>query len=179
MAATVTIDETNGTAPGSVTAGITTTYMSSTRDEPSITSLSDTDAIAAASNSLEKWQRYHVSANADGHTIQNLKFYIYSGSIPSYCYVKTSASLTYWSIAAYATPTTTTSTYALNDIPTSAPATTNVPIGATLTPTSDGEGKITTTGFSKYIVTQIQTTASATAGPTTPLSIAYQYDEIG
>ncbi len=67
--------------------------------------------------------------------------------------------------------TTGTSTRATSAMPTSDPATANVSIGGNLA------GSLASSGYSDYIVTQLQTTSAAAAGDTSLATFTMQYDE--
>lgn len=68
-------------------------------------------------------------------------------------------------------PTTGTSTIATSAIPTSDPGTANVSIGGSVA------GSLAASGYSDYIVTQLQTTSAAAAGDTSLCTLTMQYDE--
>lgn len=71
--------------------------------------------------------------------------------------------------ASYATPSTTDN--GNPSVPTSDPGTANVSIGGDLT------GGLTGTGYSDYIVLQLDTTTEAAAGDTSLATFTIQYDE--
>jgi hypothetical protein len=171
-AATVTIAESNGTTP-TVTASITNTNMGSS-DTVNLT-VSTSTAITAGTNSFEKWQRFNVSTNADGNTIKNLQVWA-SEALNTGATHKTNARTTsYGGAQTFDTvngplATDRSATYGYTQtMPTSNPGAANLGIGGSLT------GEITTTGYSDYLVMQIQTTGAAIAGKTVTMN--YQYDE--
>jgi len=72
---------------------------------------------------------------------------------------------------AYAQPVSTTSAIATTTIGTSDPGTANVTIGNSLT------GALTATGYTDYMVLQVQSTTAAAAGDSSTYSFEIQYDE--
>lgn len=70
---------------------------------------------------------------------------------------------------AYATPSATDNGHSA--VPTSDPGTANVSIGGQLT------GSLTASGYSDYIILQLDTTVSAAAGDTSLATFTLQYDE--
>lgn len=171
-AATVSIAESNGTTPD-VTAAITSTHMGTT-DTVNMTA-GTANAITAGSNSMEKWQRFNVSANASSNTIKNLKVWASAVLTGSDVHKTNARTAGYEGAQTFDTvngPLTTdrSGTYDYSQtMPTSEPGTANVGIGGSLT------GEITTTGYSDYMVMQIQTNSGTTAGKT--VTMYYQYDE--
>lgn len=164
MAATVQIDESNG-AGQTVTANITNSNMGST-DAANLDPVAN--PITPGQNSFEKWQRFNVTALGGSSKIDNLKVWR-TGSLGANASHLTNARTTSYTSATYAAPTAASSSVATQTMPTSEPASANVGVGGSLT------GSLTATGMSDYLVHQIQTTASATAGTTTTLN--FQYDE--
>lgn len=165
FAATVEISETNG-AGVTVTDGITKTDMGST-DAANLDPVAN--PVTAGNNTYEKWQRIHVSAMGGSSKIDNLQIWR-SSALGGAAVHKTNARTTsYGGAASYATPVATTSSVATQTMPTSDPAAANLGIGGSLS------GSLTTTGYSDYLVHQIQTNASDTAGSTSTMN--YQYDE--
>jgi hypothetical protein len=167
--ATVSIAESNGASP-TVTAAITNANMGSA-DTVNMT-ISTSTAITAGNNSYEKWHRFNVTSMGDSTAIKNLKVWA-SAALNTNATHKTNARETgYEGAQSYATASATdrSATYKYSEaMPTSEPTGANVGIGGSLT------GSLTSTGFSDYMVMQIQTTASATAGKT--ITMNYQYDE--
>jgi len=70
----------------------------------------------------------------------------------------------------YTTPTITPSSVANQIMPSNAPGTANLGIGGKL------DGALTTSGYSDFLVHQIQTTTAATTGNTSTMN--FQYDEV-
>jgi hypothetical protein len=171
-AATVSIAESNGTTP-TVTASITNSNMGST---DAVNLNATTYPITAGTNSFEKWQRFDVTNMGTSSAIQNLKVWS-SAALSAYCTHKTNCRTAgYEGAQTYDTTngplaTDRSATYDYTQtMPTSTPATANLGIAGSLT------GQLTSTGFSDYMIMQIQTTGSATAGTTVTMN--YQYDEV-
>ena len=165
MAATIQIDESNGA--GEVqTTNITNSNMGST-DAANLNPV--TYPVIPGNNTYEKYQRMHVTAMGGSSSIQNLQIWR-TGALGGAAVHKTNArTAAYGGAATYTTPVTTTSSYT-QTMPSANPGAANLGIGGTLA------GALTTTGYSDYLVHQIQTNAADTAGSTSTLN--YQYDEI-
>lgn len=169
MAATVEIDEQNGTSPGSTTHGISNSNFGST-DAANLVAASN--PIVAGQNSYEKYQKLDVTAMGGSTQIDDIRVYWPSGSFPIGVgtYVKTNCRTSGYSSASYATPVTTTSTVATQNLATSDPAAANLGIGGSLS------GALTATGQSDYAVFQVQTNSSDTAGST--ITMRWRWAEI-
>lgn len=165
MAATVEICESNG-AGETVTHNITDTDMGST-DAANLDPTSY--PIVAGENSYEKWQRIHVTAMGGSTSIDNLKVWRTGALAGSTTHVTNARETTYGGAETYATPTASASSVADQTMPTSEPTGANLGIGGSLS------GSLTATGYSDYLVHQLQTDAGDTAGNTTTMN--YQYDE--
>lgn len=172
MAATVTIAESNGTTP-TVTAEITNTNMGSA----DLYDMTPSDhKILAGTNSFEKWQRFNVQDLGGSSEINNLKVWI-SDPLGDGATLKTNARETsYGGAQTFDTvngplATDRSATYGYTQtMPTETPPGANLGIGGSL------GGSLTGTGFSDYLIMQIQTTGAAIAG--TLVTMNYQYDEI-
>lgn len=170
MAATVEIDEQNGKPDSptlAVTHNISNTNMGS-HDAANINPV--TYPIVPGGNSCDKWQLFHVTNMGSSSRISNLKVWR-SGSLGAHALHMTNARTTdYGGAEDYTTPTPNTSSVANQTMPTGSPASANLGIGGSLT------GVLTTSGYSDFLVHQIQTTPQAIAGSTTTMN--YQYDEV-
>ena len=166
MAATVTIDETNG-AGATVTANISNSNMGST-DAANLDPVAN--PVSPGNNTYEKWQRFDLTALGGSSAIENLKVWRTGALGGSAVHVTNASTTSYGGAATYATPVATTSTVATQTMPTSTPASANLGIGGSLT------GTLTAVGYSDYLVHQIQTNAADTAGSTSTMN--YQYDEV-
>lgn len=167
MAATVEIDEFNGTTAGTQTHNITNTNMGST-DAVNLDPVAN--PVTPGNNTYEKYQKIHVTAMGGSSSIQNLQIWR-TGALGGSATHKTNArTSTYGGAATAATPTASTSTVATQTMPTSAPGAANLGIGGSLS------GTLTATGSSDFLVHQIQTNGADTAGSTSTMN--YQYDEV-
>jgi hypothetical protein len=167
MAATVEIDEFNGASAGTQTHNITNTNMGTTDAinlDPVVFS------TTPGSPTFEKYQKIHVTAMGGSSSVQNLKIWRTGALGGAATHVTNARTTTYGGALAAATPIQTASSVATQAMPTSVPATANLGIAGALT------GTLTAIGSSDFLVHQIQTNASDTAGSTSTLN--YQYDEV-
>lgn len=136
--------------------------------------------ITAGQNSYEKYQYGHfsgaynsLSAGLFAHT---------SGALGTGLTLKVSPTMTAdGDRKAWATPVTTTSTQATVDITSVVPIASGIAVwfGGT-GPASSGKAATCTTAlpvYTNYLVTQLQTTGSASAGDTATVTLTLQYDE--
>jgi hypothetical protein len=133
-------------------------------------------AIPADSYSYEKWQRLHVHTNASGNTIQSIRVWCTGTLSGSDTHTTNARESAYAGAASYGTPTL-SQTAAANrqTMPVVPPTLSNLGIGGTVTPTSNGVGLISTTGYSDYLVHQLHVDSATTTGAT--LTLYFQYDE--
>src|SRR3989344_6762295 len=168
MAATVEIDEQNGDSKSpALTHNVGSTNMGSF-DAANLDPA--TYPIVPGGNSCDKWQLIHVVNMGTSTRISNLKVWR-SGSLGANALHMTNARTTgYVGAPVYTTPTAATSSIANQIMPTSTPDSANLGIGGSLS------GALTSSGYSDFLVHQIQTTTAAIAGSTTTMN--YQYDEV-
>jgi hypothetical protein len=165
MSVTLTIDESN-TVSETQTANITNSNMGST-DAANLDPVAY--PVTAGNNTYEKWQRFHVTAMGGSSAVSNLKVWRTSALGGAATHVTNARTTSYAGAATFATPIATASSVATQAMPTSTPASANLGIGGSLA------GSLTATGYSDYLVHQIQTNAADTAGSTSTMN--YQYDE--
>jgi len=167
MAATVEVDEENGKSSSpALTHNVSNSNMGSV-DASNLNPIAN--PIVPGKNSFEKWQLIHVIDMGTSSTINNIRVWR-SGSLGANAIHLTNASSSaYRGEAKYRTPTDSTSPFAIFPMPTSIPGSANLGIGGSLT------GSLTKSGYSDFLVHQIQTTEAALAGSTTVMN--YQYDE--
>ena len=167
MAATVEVDEENGKSSSpALTHNIASSNMGSA-DASNLNTVAN--PIAPGNNSFEKWQLIHVTDMGTSSLISNIRVWR-SGTLGANAVHVTNASVSsYRGETKYTTPTDSTSPFAIFTMPTAIPGSANLGIGGSLT------GSLTKTGYSDFLVHQIQTTRSALAGSTTVMN--YQYDE--
>ena len=167
MAATVEICESNGSGE-TVTHGITNTNMGST-DAANLNAV--TYPITPNTRSYAKYQRFHVTAMGGASSIGNLKVWR-TGSLGTggtHGHVTNARTSSYGGAPTYAQPVNTAITGADQAMPTSEPGGANLGIAGSLS------GTLTGTGYSDYLIHQLTTDSSATAGSSSTLN--YQYDE--
>lgn len=168
MAATVEIDEQNGPSESpTLTHNIANTNMGSVDSA----NLDPTKyPIIPTENTCEKWQRIHVTNMDTSTRITKLKVWRTGGLGADAIHLTNTATENYAGAATYATPSTAISKVANQIMPTSVPDTPNLGIGGSLT------GFLTASGYSDFLVHQIQTGPKALSGSSSTMN--YQYDEI-
>ena len=167
MAATVEVDEQNGKSSSpALTHNIGNSNMGS-QDAANLDPT--TNPIAPGENSYEKWQMIHVTDMGASSKISNLQVWR-TGDLGAHAIHLTNAKTqNYGGAAGYTTPTTTISRVATQHMPTADPGSANLGIGGSLT------GSLTSSGYSDFLVHQIQTAPPALSGSITTMN--YQYDE--
>ncbi|MDO8725476.1 MAG: hypothetical protein Q7J35_05365 [Candidatus Methanoperedens sp.] len=174
MAATVSIAETNGTAPGTETASITNSNMG---DTDAVNLVPADYPVAPSTNSFEKWQKFNVTSMGGSSRVKTLKVWR-PGALGTGATHKTNARETsYAGAETYNDPSKTdrSATYHYSQtMPTSEPAGANLGIGGSLT------GEITTVGKSDFLVHQLQLDGTAVAGVTLTGAngMTYKYTEV-
>lgn len=144
--------ESNGVTPTITTA---TNENFGNLDSPNLSS--PNNRVVAGNNSYEKWLRGNFTTYT---TINNLKFWKSSGSLPANVFIKAAVN------AGYATPVATTSAVATADVPTVE--------GSALVPNSPGASP----DYSGYITMQLQTTGAASPGAIATQTFTLKYDEV-
>ncbi|MHA1440266.1 MAG: hypothetical protein ACTSPK_00190 [Candidatus Heimdallarchaeota archaeon] len=167
MAITTYLDEANG-AGETVQPAVANLNMG---NDDSYELVPATYPVTAGNNAFEKWNKMRFTGTAN--KVNNLKVWISTGSLDAEAALKTNArESTYGGAETYTTPTTTTSTAADQDMPTTEPSGANLGISGTLA------GEWTTfPNSSDYLVQQYQSTAIHPAGDITQLTETYQWDE--
>jgi hypothetical protein len=121
--------------------------------------------VPAGSNSYEVWLQGHFEGVFN--TIYDIRFWMSTDFSPNTGLVMRAKC----NQQAYNQPTNATSSIAASTISTSDPGATNVSIGGSLT------SSLTTSGFTDYIVLQLQTTTAATAGDSSLATFSMSYIE--
>jgi len=167
-AATVEIDERNGAAAGTLTHNITNSNMGST-DAVNLDPVAY--PLTPNTRTYAKYQQIHVTDIGTSSKIDNLKVWRTGalGTGGTHAHVTNARLTSYAGAATYAQPVNTAITGADQTMPSSVPATANLGIAGDLT------AGLTAAGYSDYLIHQITTDASATAGSTSTMN--YQYDE--
>jgi hypothetical protein len=166
-AATVEIDESNG-AGETVTHNFTNTNMGST-DAVNLDPVAY--PLTPNTRTYAKYQKVHVTNIGTSSKIDNLKIWRTGalGTGGTQTHVTNARLTSYGGAATYATPVNTAITGADQTMPSSVPATANLGIGGSLS------GSLVAAGYSDYLIHQITTDSSSTAGSTSTMN--YQYDE--
>lgn len=150
---------------GEFTHNISDSDMS-TEDSPT------TDPVASpvtpGNNTMEKYQKVHVTAMGGSSQIDNLQIWR-TGALGGSAVHDTNARTSSYAQKPYAQPSVTTSTAATQTMPTSDPGAANLGIAGSLS------GALTAAGYSDFLIHQIQTNGADTAGSTSTMN--YQYDE--
>lgn len=132
--------------------------------------------VVPAANTYEKYQKLHVTAIGTSSKIDNLKVWrtgaLGVGGTHSHL---TNARIAAYARKPYAAPVATASTPATQAMPSSVPATANLGIDGSLAGSILAVGFDANKAFSDFLIHQIQTDASATAGSTSVMN--FQYDE--
>lgn len=171
MPATVEIDESNG-ATETLTHAITQSNYGAV-DAANLNAT--TNPLIPGDNAFEKWQRLHITAMGGSAVVRNLRYFgtapaantthNFNGHTVQGTYDGANHKQTAYAQAAV------TATRTPETVPVVAPATANIGFAGSLL------GEISAApAFSDYIVSQVRTTASATAGTT--LTITFRYDEV-
>lgn len=171
MAATTTWYEQNGTATGSPAGGTPTVVT--TCDWKSVDDATTTRAaapVAAGENSYNKYNYVYFSGAFN--EISDVKFAHTAGTLGTGISLKGKISST------YTTPATTAMTGA-TDITSTTPISSGMSVDlSTSGPNGTSHAASQTTAcYTQYIITQVQTTASAAAGDSGTATLTVQYNE--
>lgn len=171
MAATTTWYEQNGTATGSPAGGTPTVVT--TCDWKSVDNATTTRAaapVAAGENSYNKYNYVYFSGTFN--EISDVKFAHTAGTLGTGISLKGKISST------YTTPATTAMTGA-TDITSTTPISSGMSVDlSTSGPNGTTHASSQTTAcYTQYIITQVQTTASAAAGDSGTATLTVQYNE--
>lgn len=121
--------------------------------------------IPAGSNSYEVWLQGAFTGTFNA--IYDLRFWMSTDFSPNTgLTIKAKSNQQY-----YGQPTNATSSIAIDAVSTSDPGTANVSVGGSLT------SSLTTSGYTDYIVVQLQTTTAAPAGDTSLATFSLSYIE--
>lgn len=171
MAATTTWYEQNGTAAGSPAAGTASTISSCDwKNIDDTTTPRASSPVLAGSNSYSKY--IYLKFSGTFNQISAVKFAHTAGTLGTGISLKGKITSTY----------TTPSTASLGSS-TDITSTTSIGSGASVLLGTSGPNDTnpaafqTTTCYTQYIVTQVQTTASANAGDSGSVTLTVQYNE--
>lgn len=170
MAATTTWYEENGSATGSPAHGTPTVVT--TCDWKSVDSATTTRAaapVAAGSNSYHKYN--YVKFSGTFNEISDAKFAHTAGTLGTGISLKSKVTST------YATPDTTALASATDITSPTAIGSGASVLLSTTGPNGSTSASQTTTCYTQYIVTQVQTTSAANAGDSGTVTLTVQYNE--
>jgi hypothetical protein len=178
--ATVYIKETNGDVGSPVTTPLVNaadtldnSYLINA-DSPEVvlsTTYAITAAAAPAGYSYEKWQRLQVYSIGTSSTVSNVKVWCVQTSKPAADTLKVGVTAT------YATPRNTVSLTATTTMPsTEGTAQAVTKTGAPVSFTTGGADEAHMTD---YVVFQCHVDATTAAGPSSAMTMYWQYDEYG
>lgn len=122
--------------------------------------------VAAGSNSFEVWLQGHFSGVFN--TISDLRFWMSTDFSPN---TGLTLKINPTAQVAYAQPTNATSSKATATISTSDPGTRNVAVGGDLVT------NLSTSGYTNYLVLQLQSTVAAAAGDSSLCTFSMSYIE--
>ncbi len=166
MAATYKWAQTYGTSPGTVSElGVSGNLFNFKRIDDATAANYSSYPISAGDKSYEVWLRGKFTGTFN--TIDNFQFWRSTDFSPN-----TGLSIKWapGTPSAYATPVTGTNK-AVSAVPTSDPGSQNVSVGG------DTTGQLTASGYTDYIVLQLNTTSAAAAGDTSLAQFTMNYDE--
>ncbi|MDE2022411.1 MAG: hypothetical protein KGI71_05885 [Patescibacteria group bacterium] len=174
MASTFSFSEDNGAASGSPAKGTTRTNNRTDCNWKNIDdSTTDPSAamILAGNNSYEKFQFGVIGGTFT--QLSNCKFAHTGGAFPANCTLKGLVSST------YTTPGTTANVNLTNDMTSAIDINSGLSVNFSTTgPQAAGStSTLAATGYTQYLITQLQTTAAAPAGLTASITLTVQYDE--
>lgn len=163
MAATFTWSQSNGAGETVTDLGSSGNLFNFKSNDSATAADYSSNPITAGNSSMEVYLRGKFTGTFN--KIDNLQFWQSTAFSPA-----TGLQVTFdGNNQSYATPSATDNGH--SNVPTSDPGTANVSIGGALT------GSLTGTGYSDYIVLQLDTTVSAAAGDTSLATFTLQYDE--
>lgn len=166
MAATFTWAQTHGSAPGTtVDLGISGNLFNFKKKDDATAANYSSYPIPAGEKSYEVWLRGKFTGSFN--KVQNIQFWRSTDFSPN-----TGLSIK-WKpkgASAFATPVSGVNK-CVSAVPTSDPGSANVGIGSNIT------GSLTASGYTNWIVLQLNTTSAAAAGDTSLATFTMNYDE--
>jgi len=166
MAATFGWTQANGAGQTLTDLGISGNLFNFKKNDSASAADYADNPIDAGDESMEVWIKPKFTGTFN--IIDNIQFWRSTNFSPS-----TGLSISWGDggVSAYATPTSADSTKATAAVPTSDPGSANVSIGGNIT------GSLTASGYTDYIVMQLNTTSAAAAGDTSLATFTLNYDE--
>lgn len=166
MAADFKWAQTYGSSPGTVSElGVSGNLFNFKRADDATASNYTSYPISAGDKSYEVWLRAKFTGTFNN--IDNIQFWRSTDFSPN-----TGLSIKWGDggVSAYSDPVT-GSNKATSSIPTSDPGSANVSVGGDIT------GSLTASGYTDYVVLQLNTTSAAAAGDTSLAQFTLNYDE--
>jgi len=166
MAATFAWTQRYGASPGTESSlGVSGNLFNFKKIDDATAANYSTYPIPAGERGYEVWLRAKFTGSFN--KVDNIQFWRSTDFSPN-----TGLSIKWGDggVSAYATPVSGASK-AVSAIPTSDPGSANVSIGGNIT------GNLSASGYSDYIVTQLNTTSAAVAGDTSLAVFTLNYDE--
>jgi hypothetical protein len=165
--------EDNGAAAGNPAKGTTRTYpvtQVNWKNTDDVNTAYSSSPISAGNNSYEKFQFGIFSGTFT--QISNAKWQHVSGTLGAGLTLKGLVS------SGYTTPATTTNAALLHNITLTGDIATGLAVlFGTVGPQQAGAATLAATGYTQYLITQMQTTVAAAAGDTAVCTLALRYDE--
>lgn len=171
--ATVTFSESNGVLASIITTDGISNINFGSNDSPNIVPATYPITAQADGHSFEKWIRLNLTNLGIASIIDNFKMWKSAGAYVTGEGISCNLVTSGYAAANYATggPVESDSAVATVAMPTSEPAGSNVGIGGSLA------GQLTATGYTDYIVLQMDVTASTPSGAVNQKTITIQWDE--
>lgn len=165
MAATFAWTQSNTSAGTKSDLGVSGNLFNYKKNDSATAADYSSNPIPAGERSMEVWLQGKFTGSFN--TVENVQFWRSTDFSPN-----TGLSLKWGDggVSAFATPTSAESK-ATTNIPTSDPGSANVSIGGNIT------GSLSASGYTDYIVTQLNTTSAANAGDTSLCTMTLNYDE--
>lgn len=166
MAATFAFVQANTSAETLSSLGISGNLFNFKKADDATAANYSSNPIDAGNSSYEVWLKAKFTGSFN--TVDNIQFWRSTNFSPA-----TGLSIVWGDggTSAFATPTSGNSTVADTAIPTSDPGSANVSIGGDIT------GLLSASGYTDYIVMQLDTTSAAAAGDTSLATFTLNYDE--
>jgi hypothetical protein len=171
--ATVVFSETNGVLASAVTTNDIANINFGSADVAELTPATYPIVAQADGHSYEKWLRLQLTNLGVASIVDNFKMWLSAGSYVTGEGISCNLVTSGYSQASYPSggPVDSDSSEATQAMPTSEPASANIGVGGSLT------GQLTATGYTDYIVLQLDVTASTPSGSVNQKTITIQWDE--
>lgn len=166
MAATFGWTQANGAGETLTDLGVSGNLFNFKKVDDATAANYSSNPIDAGDNSYEVWLKAKFTGTFN--TIENIQFWRSTNFSPS---TGLGISWADGGVSAYTQPVSANSSIATTSVPTSDPGSANVSIGGNIT------GNLSASGYTDYIVLQLDTTTAAAAGDTSLATFTLNYDE--